>query len=359
MTTEVAIVGGGIAGCATAYYLAQRGVTSTIIERDGIAAHASGFAYGGLNPTSGAGIPGPMSPLAQWAFGLHAGLADALSAAGCAIGYRRRDTLQLAFSTAEAEALEAAHGQLPAVDGIEASLLDAPTVQQHEPRVAEDVAAGLLLEGSAEVDARALTQALAQQSGASLHVAEAEGVAGRNGHASGVRTSHGLVSCQAVVLAPGPWRNVNSALPVTPLKGEILRLRTGGPPLVASIGWGGNYATTKPDGLVWAGTTEEQAGFDAAPSTKARDAILARLRRILPGLTVAGVARHTACLRPMAADGLAVLGRLPQCDNVYMAGGGGRKGVLYGPAMGLAMAQLILGEEPALDLSPYDPERFG
>ena len=353
MTTEVAIVGGGIVGCATAYYLAQQGVASTIIERDGIAAHASGFAYGGLNPTSGAGIPGPMSPLARWAFGLHASLADALSAAGCAIGYRRRDTLQLAFSTAEAEALAAAHGRLPTIDGVEARLLDAPTVRQHEPRVAEDVAAGLLLEGSAEVDAKALTQALAQQSAASLHVAEAEGVAGRNGHASGVRTSHGVVSCQAVVLAPGPWRNVHSALPVTPLKGEILRLRTDGRPLVASIGWGGNYATTKPDGLVWAGTTEEQAGFDATPSTTARDAILARLRRILPGLIVAGVAQHTACLRPMSADGLAVLGRLPQWDNVYVAGGGGRKGVLYGPAMGLAMAQLIVGEEPALDLSPY------
>ena len=199
----------------------------------------------------------------------------------------------------------------------------------------------------------------AQQSAAPLRVAEAESLAGRDGDASGVRTSHGLVSCQAVVLAPGAWRNVHSALPVTPLKGEILRLRTQGPRLVASIGWGGNYATTKPDGLVWAGTTEEQAGFDATPSATAKDAILARLRRILPGLAVAGVAQHTACLRPMSTDGLAVLGRLPQWDNVYVAGGGGRKGVLYGPAMGLAMTQLVVGEEPELDLSPYAPERFG
>ena len=358
MTTEVAIVGGGIAGCATAYYLAQQGVTSTIIERDGIAAHASGFAYGGLNPTSGAGIPGPMSPLARWAFGLHGSLADALSTEGYAIGYRRRDTLQLAFSTAEAEALAASHGRMPAIDGMEATLLDAPTVRQHEPRVAEEVAAGLLLEGSAEVDAKALTQALAQQAAAPLRVAEARGLGG-HGHANAVRTSHGVVSCQAVVLAPGPWRNLYSTLPLAPLKGEILRLRTQGPPLVASIGWGGNYATTKPDGLVWAGTTEEQAGFDATPSTTARDAILARLRRILPGLIVAGVAQHTACLRPMSADGLAVLGRLPQWDNVYVAGGGGRKGVLYGPAMGLATAQLIVGEAPELNLSPYAPERFG
>ena len=42
-----------------------------------------------------------------------------------------------------------------------------------------------------------------------------------------------------------------------------------------------------------------------------------------------------------------------------MAGRERRKGVLYGPAMGLAMAQLIVGEEPELDLSPYGPEHFG
>ena len=42
-----------------------------------------------------------------------------------------------------------------------------------------------------------------------------------------------------------------------------------------------------------------------------------------------------------------------------MAGRERRKGVLYGPAMGLAMAQLIVGEEPELNLSPYAPGRFG
>ena len=51
----------------------------------------------------------------------------------------------------------------------------------------------------------------------------------------GVRTSHGLVSCQTVVLAPGPWRNVYSALPLAPLKGEILRLRKQGPPPHATV----------------------------------------------------------------------------------------------------------------------------
>ena len=355
--TEVAIVGGGIAGCATAYYLAERGVACTVVERDGIAAHSSGFAYGGLNPLSGAGIPGPMAPLARWAFALHRGLEEALAEKGRCLGYRRRDVVQLAFSPTEAEGLASEQRRI-ATDGFKATLLDGPAARNLEPRLAPDVQAALVIEGTAEVDAGALARTLAAASGAALLLDEATGLAGR-GRATGVRTRRGLVPCQAVVLAPGPWRGVGPALPIAPLKGEILRLRTAAPPLEQSIGWNGNYATTKPDGLVWAGTTKERAGLDARPSAAAKDAILARLRRMLPGLGVDGAVAHTACLRPMSADGLAVIGRLPTWENVYFAGGGGRKGVLYGPAMGLATAQLVAAGSADLDLSAFAPSRFG
>ena len=356
---EVAIVGGGIAGCATAYYLGARGVACTLIERDAIAAAASGFAYGGLNPLTGAGIPGPMSPLADWAFELHQRLAEELAAADCAVGFRHRSTLQLAFSEAEAAGLAAECRRLSAAEGFHAQALDASAARRLEPRLAPDIAAALLVEGTAEVDASALTHALAAQSLATLQVGEAPSLVRCGERATGVRTDQGVVPCQAVVLATGPWRELCPALPIAPLKGEILRLQASGPPLLPSVGWGGNYATTKPDGLLWAGTTEEHAGFDAKRSAAAADAILARLRRTLPGLSVGAVARHTACLRPMPADGLAILGRLPQWSNVYVANGGGRKGVLYGPAFGYALTELIVDAKATHDLSPYSPGRFG
>ena len=69
---DVVIVGGGAAGCAVAYYLAKAGVKSTIIERDGIAANASGYSAGGLNPLEGAGIPGPLGALAIRSYRMHA-----------------------------------------------------------------------------------------------------------------------------------------------------------------------------------------------------------------------------------------------------------------------------------------------
>src|SRR2546428_4422055 len=64
-SSDVVIVGGGIVGMTTAYYLARAGVRTVVIERDAIGSHASGFAYGGLNPLSGFGIPGPPAEIAQ------------------------------------------------------------------------------------------------------------------------------------------------------------------------------------------------------------------------------------------------------------------------------------------------------
>src|SRR5215510_7345543 len=75
---DIVIVGGGIAGMTTAYYLAKSGVPSVVVERDAIGSHASGFAYGGLSPLSGFGIPGPHAEIAMEAMRLHRELSKTL-----------------------------------------------------------------------------------------------------------------------------------------------------------------------------------------------------------------------------------------------------------------------------------------
>ena len=47
ISADVVIVGGGLAGMASSYYLAKARVPSAVVERDAIGSHASGFAYGG------------------------------------------------------------------------------------------------------------------------------------------------------------------------------------------------------------------------------------------------------------------------------------------------------------------------
>ena len=69
MTTQirdVVIVGGGIVGCLTAYFLAQQGLSVTILEKDSVGSHASGFAFGEMGAVEGAGIPDPLLDFSLW-----------------------------------------------------------------------------------------------------------------------------------------------------------------------------------------------------------------------------------------------------------------------------------------------------
>lgn len=365
-SADVLIVGAGVVGCAAAYYLAKAGVKSVLVDRDGVARHASGFAYGGLYPLSGAGIPGPMFPFAAKSFSLHRALAETLPAeTGVDIGFRLRPTLGLAFSDAEAVGLRDNVAWVGRQAGFRAEWLSAGDLRGMDDRIAADAFGAALYHGAAEVDPEAVTGALLRASGAALHVTGAIGLVRDGDRVAGVRLADGdTLSCGTVILAQGPWagnasRWLGIPIDVQPLKGEILRLEASGPPIACSIGWRGNYATTKPDGLLWVGTTEDEAGFDDRPTAAGRASVLANLARMLPGVEPREVVAHTACLRPMSGDGYVVLGEVPGAPGVLVATGGGRKGILHGPAMGAACADLVVSGKTDLDLTPYDPGRFG
>src|SRR5256886_7213138 len=93
----------------TAYYLAKSGVPSIVVERDAIGSHASGFAYGGLSPVSGFGIPGPLAEIAQDGMRLHRELSKSLlEETGIDVDFRVRSSLALAFTEADVRRLQAA-----------------------------------------------------------------------------------------------------------------------------------------------------------------------------------------------------------------------------------------------------------
>jgi len=364
---DVVIVGGGIAGMTTAYYLAKAGVRSVVLERDAIGSHASGFAYGGLSPLSGFGIPGPMAEIAQDGMRLNRELSKSLlEETDFDVDFRIRSSLALAFTDADVRRLQAALPWQQQQPGYTVRWLDIAEARKVEPRISEETLGAAFTEGGGAVEPYLLMLAL-------THAAERLGVTVRHGRAIGLRRDGGRVtgvvlerevlSCATAVLALGPWSAdasdwIGVPIDVRPLKGQILRLQAPGPPVECSVGWGHNYATTKTDGLLWAGTTEEEAGFDEESTIAARDEIGDALVRMLPAMADAQVAQHTACLRPVASDGLLVLGGVPGLDHVYVGTGGARKGILYGPAMGHALADLVLGRKTRIALDAFAPGRF-
>ncbi len=361
---DIAVIGGGIVGAACAYYLSRRGASCAIIDAEEIGSKASGLAYGGLNSVSGHEIPGLMWELSQYSTGLHASLASTIredSSIDCK--YRRRDTLNVAFSAKELRGLRTRAHWIESDTPLESTVLRPSEIFEIEPRVSGLIVGGTLIQGTMEVDSHNLTVAMARASGCDhirTNVASME-LSGCRGILH-LKNETELVA-RTVVCANGTWispllKSAGIRLDIPPLKGEILRLETKGPPLLQSIGWKGNYCTTKTDGLTWAGTTESQSQYDESTTIQGELSILSNLRTVLPNLVVDNIARQTACLRPTTADGLPVVGRLEGSSNLLVATGGGRKGILYGPGMGKIIADLLTGNKPEVDITPFNVSRL-
>ena len=187
---------------------------------------------------------------------------------------------------------------------------------------------------------------------------EAEGanaprVVGRNANYGGDR----------VVLAAGPWSarlgaSIGVHVPVRPVRGQILHLQA--PPQSQRYGvfHSTGYALPKAAGAVYAGTTEEEAGFEAETTAEGRESILGAVARFAPDAARLPVLTATACLRPVSDDGLPLMGAAPGWDGLYLATGHGRKGILLSLVSGKAMADLLATGRSAVDLGAFDPARF-
>ena len=367
-STEVVIVGGGIVGISTAYYLAKAGVKSIIVERDAVGSHASGFAYGGLSPLAGAGIPGPVSALAEEGMRLHRELAISLpEETGVNTEFRLRPSLSLAFTEAEAKSAQAGLSWQRDRNDFSVCWLDSAETHSVEPRISGEAIGALLVEGGADVEPYRLSLAMAsaaEKLGATIRHGDVTGLKRQGLRVTSVEIEGQELACDRVVVATGPWSGTAGSwlgvnIDVRPLKGQILRLRAPGAPFQCSVGWADNYATTKPDGLLWTGTTEEDIGFDELPTASGRDSIMSSLLKMVPSLTEAQLVQQTACVRPLSSDGLPVLGSVDGWEGVYVATGAGRKGILLGPAMGRATADLITNGASGIPIEALGPGRFG
>ena len=366
-SSDVVIVGGGAAGCSVAYHLALAGVKSTIIEGQGVATQASGFSAGGLNPLQGTGIPGPLGSLAMESYLMHLDLFGQLQD-DTGIDYDGRiiSLLKVAFDEEELAELQETEDVFAPVDGFETRWLDNREVLELEPRVSPKIIRGLVARGNAAMDSYKYTLALlqsAEKMGASIRSGTVAGLERDNNRITGVRLDDETISCGQIVLAMGPWSRkaeawLDAYIPVDPLKGEITRMELPGTPLNHDLSGGGGSLHPKPDGLVWCGTTEEWRGFDKETSTSAHQSILEGAVRLVPDMADACLSLQTACLRPVTPDWLPIIGRLPGWDNVYLATGAGKKGILLSPGIGKSVADLMTQGETSLSIGPFSPDRF-
>ena len=360
MTTgsrDVVIVGGGIVACLSGYLLGRRGYKVTILEADSLGSHASGFAFGGLDPLTGIGLPEPLLDFSLWCFGRHRSLARELhEATGINVGFELRDRLNLAFNNEETKILKDQIEWMKDVGGFTVEWVNNAEARRLEPQVSGEITGALYQRSPGALEPyRFILAAMraAERYGVEMLQRRAIGLTSDGDRVTGVTLESGTIDAGIVVLAMGPWTGLASEwcgvdIPVTPLKGQILRLRTLHDPLKMAVNYAHSYVATKSDGLIWAGTTEEETGFDDSLNSAARDSIMADFLKMIPGMTDAELLQQTACLRPLSADGLPIVDKVTGWENLYVSTGAGRKGILWSTGMAHALFEII--DEGAADV---------
>jgi len=351
---DVVIIGGGIVACLSGYFLGQRGFKVTILEKDSVGSHASGFAFGGLDPVTGIGLPEPLLDFSIWCYDRHRRLAGELKeATGIDVEFELRDRLNLAFDDETARAAKKELEWMRIVEGFNIEWVDNAQARELEPQVSPECIGALYEQSPGALEPYRLVLAAmraAEGHGAEMMQRRATGLISEGGRCTGVTLENGQINAGAVLLAMGPWTQEASAwcgvdIPVRPLKGQILRLRSGNEALKLAVNYNHSYVAAKPDGLIWAGTTQEEAGFDESITSEARDSIMADFLKMIPGMHEAELVQQTACLRPLSADGLPIVDKVTGWDNLYVATGAGRKGILWATGMAQAVSDLMCGGE--------------
>ena len=364
---KILIIGGGIAGCSAAYYLSRDGHDVSLFERDSVASHASGFALGGIIPSFGDLPNNSYEVLSNYSIGLHRDLAEQLTGGNAEnLNLLKKPSVILAKEHSDLEDMQKiyeAHAKDYATD---IRWLSTGELSHVEARISPDVLGGLYVGEAYEVDPYKLTLNLwqaAEQHGAKLVNRDVRDIVVESGRVSGVLADVDQFEAESIVVAAGPWSaslllNLDINAPVTPLRGQILRLDAPDPPVRVSLWWDTDYATTKSDGLLWVGTTEEEVGFDDRTTSAGRDRIIGSAVEILPYLSDAELVQQTACLRPMTPDRLPIIEAVSGLEGLVIITGGGRNGILLGPSMGLAAANLVAGSDFPVDIRAFSLSRF-
>lgn len=320
MSADIAVVGGGIVGCALAAFLAEGGARVVVYEREAIAAGASGRNSGVFQD--------PLDPA------LTALYEESLQ------HYRALEGFELPQDPVGLLLVSEQPFEHPGAELVE----DPHTL---EPALTPGLFARRIDTGR-PVPPAAAAHAFAERA----KRAGARFVIGEPGPTSGPR-----------VIAAGPWTKDLLPLPITPVWGVVVEFELPHAPthVLEEAGIDALTSDAVPETLFSAvtargisaiGSTFEPAKPD--PQAKA-PAVIAHAARFLPGLDRHPMRGLRACARPGSADGRPMLGRVGEA--VYVASGHGAWGITLGPASARLVADLVLGRPvkipPALDAARF------
>lgn len=412
---KIGIIGGGIIGLSSAYYLAREGHKVTIIDKGDLQDGCSFGNAGMIVPSHFIPLaaPGMISKGIRWMFNskspfyvrpslnpdlLRWGYLFYKSSNQTHVNkaipalkelsyfskslyqqwvkelpfdfdYHERGLLML-YQTEETEKEERETADIANHHGVEARVLTPEQVQALEPDVRVEVRGGVYFPGDAHLTPQHLVNRLVhylKESGVEFKTdCEVLDFQIQDNHIQTLTTSQGDCSFDKIVLATGSWsgilaKRLKLSLPMQAGKGYSFTLNNVEKNIrIPSIFLEGKVAVTPMGSNLRFGGTMEITGVNHKISMNRVKGIVESILKYYPDMKVEVPAKEKIWhgLRPCSPDGLPYIGRSKQINNLIVATGHSMLGISLGPGTGKLVADLVNEKKPEVDLMPFDPERY-
>jgi glycine oxidase len=369
-SVDVIVIGAGIIGCTIAYRLAKQGLKIIVLDRSTPGKEASHAAAGMLAPRAEAAhnAQDELLNLFEASHSIYPEfVAELQEESGVHIGYRKIGSILLATDYQEAKALAGFMARLLAQNR-QVEELETKMLKKAEPALADSVQAGLYFKDDHCIDNRQLMSALISaglSEGVQFeHDTPVIRVKSDNNRITEVQTFNKSFTGDFIVNAAGAWSGMvgpeevpSCKPPVRPIRGQIIRLQTYPQPLHHMIHTGHCYMVPWPEGRLLIGATMENVGFKKAITAGGMQHLLNAAIRTVPELSAATVDQAWAGLRPDTPDSLPILGKTA-IDNLLMATGHFRNGILLAPITAQIICELVLSNTCSVAIEPFLLKRF-
>jgi D-amino-acid dehydrogenase len=410
---HVGIIGGGIIGLSSAYYLVKSGHRVTIIDKGNLTDGCSFGNAGMIVPSHFIPLaaPGMISKGIRWMFNSRSPFyvrprldfdllkwgyqfykhsnEDHVTKSAPALkdlsllsrslysrmqkdlpfdfGYQERGLMMLfRDKTTEEEEKETAHAANKL--GIEARVLTHAEVQEMEPDVRVDVRGGVYFPGDThltpQVFIRGLIDFLRKSDVEFVTSAEITDVQFNGRRIENIKTISTTYSFDQYVLAAGSWsgdlgRKLKLDLPMQAGKGYSFTLDNVERNIrIPSILLEARVAVTPMGNSLRFGGTMEIGGINHSVNKNRVRGIVESIPRYYPEMKVAFPEKIWHGLRPCSPDGLPFIGRTVAVENLVVATGHSMMGMSLGPATGKVVSDVMIGNKPEVDIAMFNPERF-
>ena len=376
---QIVIVGGGIAGCSTAYHLAKLGRTDVLLLEQGKLTsgttwHAAGL-VGQMRPNRN------MTVMSKYGIELYATLE---AETGLATGWKQCGSVNVARTPERMKVLKK-QATMANSFGVECHLISPREAGERYPVMrTDDLQGAIWLPGDGKANPADLCMSLAKgarnRGVKMVEDVEVTGVIIEGGRAVGVRTRQGDVRCEVLVNCAGQWARQFGALAGVnvPLysaehfyivTGKIDGVRPMLPVMRDPDGF--IYYKEEVGGLVMGGFEPKAKPWkmDPIPSTFQFELLDEDWDQFEPLMTNA--LHRTPCLETaeikmllngpesFTPDGNFILGEAPELRNYFVCAGFNSAGIANSGGAGRLMAEWIVGGEPSTDLWDVDVRRFG